>query len=105
MYNEDDEPNFKSTTDSWDKELELSKADLLTLTDEEFETQYKATKRLYSALISALKILKETHEALQEPGPTEIDPEVVDSTLFLIQDYAELLEQLHMASYWEREGM
>jgi len=77
--------------------------DLESLTEEEFEIRYKATKTQYSLLKKAIVLLGELHDSLSEPGPLELDSDVIDSTVCLGQQYAELLEQMEMAAQWDLE--
>jgi hypothetical protein len=93
------EANFQ-TSDSFKE----AQTDLTGMSEEEFQYHYKATKSQYNALANAMSELQKANEALQEMGALNIDPEISENTLMLMEDYARLLEQMHMASYWEREG-
>jgi hypothetical protein len=55
-------------------------------------------------LVTAVKELQKASDALSEMGALAIDPEIGENTTLLIEDYTRLLDQMHMASYWEREG-
>jgi hypothetical protein len=99
-----EEPDMFGSTELTDSDFEFAKLDLEKLTEEEFEGRYKATKRLYKALINSFPILHEVHQALQDPNPLEIDPDVTDAVRYLIDDLSVLMDQMHMASYWEKEG-
>jgi hypothetical protein len=78
--------------------------DLESLSEEDFMLRYKAVKRHYKAILNAMRELQIANEVLSEMGALAIDPEIGDNTQLLIEDYTRLLDQMHMASYWEREG-
>lgn len=96
------EPDMFASAEA-DVDLDYAKADLKSLTDDQFEDRYKVTKRLYVALIRSFPVLTELREALSEPNPMEIDSDLEDGIRFTIVDLAELVEQMRMASYWEQE--
>jgi hypothetical protein len=102
-----EEPDILSGTEPLtnDNDIEAAKVDLDTLSEDEFQTRYKSSKSLYRALIIGIEVLKEVQQALTEPTPLEIDSEIIDATYMLMEDFGNLMEQMHMASYWEREGM
>ena len=81
-----------------------AKTDLTELSEEDFLYRYKATKKQYQTLADAIRILQTANDALSEMGALAIDPEIGENTTLLIDDYTRLLDQMHMASYWEREG-
>ena len=95
---------LQGTPASEDDNMIAAEADLANLSEDQFLNRYKATKRLYRTLVSGLTTLKDAYDQLQQPGPMEFDSEVIDSTMFLMQDFAGLLDQMYMASYWEQEG-
>ena len=80
-----------------------AKEDVATLSDEEFQRRYKTTKKVYSALIKGIEALQEVAVVLREPGAMEYDFDIIDTTEYLIEEFGELMEQMHMASYWEQE--
>jgi hypothetical protein len=82
---------------------EQADADLTDLNDEAFFDRYKSSKQSYKALVGAIKHLEEAREAIQELVDLNIDSELLENTELLITDYKSLLEQMHMASYWEQE--
>jgi hypothetical protein len=107
MYNPDKEPDiFSDGADRLQESDTFQEAqnDLVALDDSEFLYHYKATKQQYSTLVSAIKELQKASDALSDMGALAIDPEIGENTTLLIEDYTRLLEQMHMASYWEREG-
>ena len=79
--------------------------DYENLNEEDFQERYKATKRQFKAILNALKALHEAGDALAEEGPMEMNYEIVDATRYLIDDYENLLEQMSMAAYWQKEGI
>jgi len=80
--------------------------DLENLSDDDFQERYKATKRQFKAIVAALKTLHEVGESLaEEGGPADINYEIIDATRYLIDDYEQLLEQMSMAAYWQKEGI
>jgi hypothetical protein len=108
MYDPNHEPdifgaepeNLRTSNDSFQE----AQRDLEELPDDEFLYRYKATKQQYQTLLTAIHELEKANAALSELGALAIDPEIGDNTTMLIDDYSRLLEQMHMASYWEREG-
>jgi hypothetical protein len=106
MFNQEEPDIFGGETTKFQQSDSYQEAhsDLTDLTEEEFQYRYKATKAQYIALENAIKELQKANEALQEMSALNIDPEIAENTQMLIEDYARLLDQMHMASYWEREG-
>lgn len=106
MYNPNEPDIFSGETANFQtsEAFQEAQADLTGQTEEEFQYHYKATKAQYSALVDAMRELQKANEALQAMVSLNIDPEISENTVMLIEDYARLLEQMHMASYWEREG-
>src|ERR1700733_6576747 len=85
-------------------EIVQAKKDLLDLSEDDFHAKYKSTKKLFNSLIRSLEVLAETYEALQEPQPLEVDPEIADNVEYLMEDFTSLMEQMHMAAYWQGEA-
>jgi hypothetical protein len=97
-----DEPEIIFTSD----EPTTSRAtplDLTEYTEAEFRLHYKATKRQYGGLRKSLEVLAQTYRALKEPGPLEIDPDLLSNIEYMMEDFTEILEQMHLAAEWEKE--
>jgi hypothetical protein len=84
-------------------EIQAAKEHLTTLSDHDFEIQYKATKRTYKAVLRSLEWLSEAVEVLEKPGLMDVDWDVLDTAKCCIEDFSRLLERMHMASYWKGE--
>ena len=78
--------------------------DLDQYTEDEFRLHYKATKKQYAGLVNSIKSLTETYRLLEDPGPIEIDYDILNNIELLIQDFVDLLDQMHLAAEWEREN-
>ena len=106
MFNQNEPDIFSGETANFQTSdsFKEAQADLASMSEEEFQYHYKATKAQYTAIVDALRELQKANEALQEMGALSIDTEISENTVMLMEDYARLLEQMHMASYWEREG-
>jgi len=106
MFNQEEPDIFSGETTKFQQSdsYQEAHADLTDLTEEEFQYRYKATKAQYIALENAIKELQKANEALQEMSAFNIDPEIAENTQMLIEDYARLLDQMHSASYWEKQG-
>lgn len=105
MYNQNEPDIFGENSIQETDAFKEAQIDLVNLSEEEFLYRYKATKHHYKVLLSALCELKKAEDAIQEVGITlNIDPEILENTEMLIEDYARLLDQMHSANYWEREG-
>jgi len=89
--------------DEGGEDLAPPKLDLTQYTEDEFRLHYKSTKKQYSLLRQAISVLSELARNLAEPGPLDIDPEMVDNANYLVSDFADLLEQMHLAAEWERD--
>ena len=77
--------------------------DLDQYTEEEFRLHYKSTKSQYLCLRDSIKQLTKTYRELEQPGPLEMDPDVLNNIEYLIQDFTDLLEQMHLAAEWEKD--
>lgn len=86
-----------------EQEQEQYKIDLEQLSDDDFITKYKATKRQYKLIIRSLKVLTELHESLREPGPLEIDPDIIEGIVYLVEDLSELMDQMELAASWAED--
>ncbi len=106
MYNQNEPDIFGGETANFQTSdsFKEAQADIAGMTEDEFQYHYKATKSQYTALATAMRELQKANEALQEMGALNIDPEISENTLMLMEDYCRLLDQMHIASYWEREG-
>jgi hypothetical protein len=77
--------------------------DFSKISEEEFLYRYKATKLQYQIIFTAIQELHKVNEVLSEMGALSIDPEIVENTTLLIEDYAQLLEQMNSSNYWYNE--
>ena len=105
MFSEDNDM-FTSESEKFQESDSFKEAqyDLANLSEEEFLDRYKATKLQYQTVLTAMRDLQKVNDVLSEMGALSVDSELGENTEMLIADYARLLEQMHMASYWEREG-
>jgi hypothetical protein len=78
--------------------------DLSQYTEEEFRLHYKGTKKQYTSLIEGIQKLADVHAALSENGPLEIDSDIITNIEYLVQDFVDVLEQMHLAAEWEKEN-
>lgn len=106
MMYDDDDGIFATESEKLQESEGFQQAatDLTSLSEDDFLYRYKATKGHYGTILNALRQLQKSDIALQEMGALNVDPEIGENTQLLIEDYARLLEQMHQASYWEREG-
>jgi hypothetical protein len=104
MYNSNEPDIFSSDTTTSDLFKE-AQADIASMTEDKFQYHYKATKSQYTAIMNAICDLQKANEALQEMSALNVDSEISESTVMLIEDYTRLLDQMHSANYWEREGI
>ena len=103
MYDPNDpfarEPEKFDETETYQE----AKRDLIELSDSEFHDRYKSSKQSYSALVEAIRYLDPARAALEELVDLNIDSEILENVELVIADFKSLLEQMHMASYWEQE--
>ena len=104
MYDPNEPDIFGGTELHESEPFQEAQSDMTELSDDEFLYRYKATKTQYQTILAAIKELHKANEALSQMGALAIDPEIGENTTLLIEDYTRLLDQMHMASYWEREG-
>ena len=76
---------------------------LTQLSEEEFYERYKASKKNYAVLVDAVRYMEPARAVIEELVDLNIDSEILENTELLIADFKSLLEQMHMASYWEQE--
>lgn len=73
---------------------------LKTLSDDEFERQYKSSKRRYQAVTKSLDWLHELKESLEQQEDLDIDADIITDVEVLIQDLTETLDRMHSAHLW-----
>jgi hypothetical protein len=103
MYDPNDP--FAKEPEKFDESASFEDAerDLVELSDESFIERYKSSKKSYKALVEAIRHLEPARAAIEELVELNIDSELLENTELLIADFKALLEQMHMASYWEQE--